>query len=43
MFQRPLLYPELACAEGAEMKIAPAGGGEPVALGRVAGVVLVDL
>ena len=33
----------LACAEGAEMKIAPAGGGEPVALGRVARVVLVDL
>ena len=33
----------LACAEGAEMKIASAGGGEPVALGRVARVVLVDV
>ncbi len=33
----------LSCGEGAEMRIAPAGGGDPVSLGRVAHVVLVDL
>lgn len=33
----------LSCEEGAEMYFAPAGGGEPVSLGRVARVVLVDL
>ncbi|OHF37188.1 hypothetical protein [Corynebacterium sp. HMSC074A01] len=33
----------LSCEQGAEMYIAPAGGGEPISLGRVAHVVLVDL